>query len=176
MYQPSTLRDLDLSKWFLCWYGIYMGKAPYICGMVCVGGMVREKHSMWYGTLAVWYDGTVPLIYQTAKFPWWYGMFQYIKSVRVEYVVRISYVTTLFTNHWKLFENIRDLYGYPSVHGASFSNRKSYGPVPCGLKLSETLRCGSVRFSGIVNPTVRFGAVIKNRKSYGAVRYGFQIW
>ena len=43
---------------------------------------------------------------------------------------------------------------------------------------------GSVRFSDIVNSTVRFGAVFKNRKcycavrffrvSYGAVRCGFQ--
>ena len=78
----------------------------------------------------------------------------------------------------------RDLYGYPSEHGAIFSNRKSYGPVRCGFFKSEILRCGSVRFSGIVNPTVRFGfviiptvrfgAVFKNRKSYGAVRCGFR--
>ena len=33
-------------------------------------------------------------------------MFQYIRSVRVEYVVRISSVTTLYTDHWKVFENI----------------------------------------------------------------------
>ena len=49
---------------------------------------------------------------------------------------------------------------------------------------SEILRCGSVRFSGIANPAVRFdfviystvrlGAVFKNRKSYGAVRYGLR--
>ena len=52
------------------WYGI-------------VGGMVREKHSMWYRTLAVWYDGTVSWICYMAKFAW-YGMFQYIRSVRVE--------------------------------------------------------------------------------------------
>ena len=31
----------------------YMGKTP--CGMVCVDGMVRKKHSIWYGTFAVWY-------------------------------------------------------------------------------------------------------------------------
>ena len=46
------------------------------------------------------------------------------------------------------------------------------------------LRCGSVRFSDVVNPTVRFvyilfptvrlGAVFRNRKTYGAVRCGFQ--
>ena len=49
-----------------------------------VGGMVWKKHSMWYGTLAVWYDGTVSWVYCMAKFAWWFGMFQYIRSVRVE--------------------------------------------------------------------------------------------
>ena len=78
----------------------------------------------------------------------------------------------------------RVLYGYPSVHGAFFSNPKPYGPVGCAFKKAEILRCGSVRFSDFVNPTVRFGAVIyptvllgavlKIRKSYGAVRCGFQ--
>ena len=34
----------------------------------------------------------------------------------------------------------RDLYGYPSVHGAVFSNRKSDGPVRCGFRKSEILR------------------------------------
>ena len=63
----------------------------------------------------------------------------------------------------------RDLYGYPSVHGAVFSNRKSYGPVRCGFKKSEILRCGSVRFSGIVNPTVRFGFEIYPTVRFGAV-------
>ena len=66
----------------------------------------------------------------------------------------------------------RVLYGYPSVHGAVFFNRKSYGPVRCGFKKSEILRCGSVRFSYIVKPTVRCGAVFKGQKSYGAVRCG----
>ena len=37
-----------------------------------------------------------------------------------------------------------------------FLNRKSYGPVRCGFKKAELSRCGSVRFSDIVNPTVRF--------------------
>ena len=67
----------------------------------------------------------------------------------------------------------RVVYGYPSVHGAVFSNLKSYGPVRCGFEKSEILRCGSVRLSDIVNSTVRFGAVLKNWKSYGAVRCGF---
>ena len=42
-----------------------------------------------------------------AKFTWWYGMFQYIRPVRVEYVVRISSVTTLYIDHWKVLESIR---------------------------------------------------------------------
>ena len=54
----------------------------------------------------------------------------------------------------------RVLKGYPSVHGAVFRNRKAYGPVLCGFKKAEILRCGSVRFSDMVNPTVRFSAVI----------------
>ena len=74
--------------------------------MVCVDGMGREKHSIWYGTFAVWYHGTMSWMYYMAKFAWWYGMFQYIRSVRVEYVVRISSVTSLYIGHWKVFENI----------------------------------------------------------------------
>ena len=42
----------------LGWY-IY-GKIT-VCGMVCDDGMVRGKHSIWYGTFAVWYHGTVLL-------------------------------------------------------------------------------------------------------------------
>ena len=42
----------------------------------------------------------------------------------------------------------------------------------CCFKKSEFSRCGSVRFSGIVYPTVRFGAVLKNRESCCAVRCG----
>ena len=73
-----------------------------VCGMmVCVGAMVREKCSMWHGTLAVWHDGTVSWIYYMAKFAWWYGMFQFIRPNRVEYVVRISCVTTLYIDQWK---------------------------------------------------------------------------
>ena len=47
------------------------------------------------------------------------------------------------------------------------------------------LRCGSVRFSDVVNPAMRFGyilcfmvrygAVLKYRKTYGAVRFGFEM-
>ena len=92
----------------------------------------------------------------------------------------------------------RVLYGYPSVHGAVFRTRKSYGPVRCGFTKSEILRRGSVRFprirnlaawfgaviyptvwfgaifKQIGNPAVRLGAVLKNRKPYGAVRCDFQ--
>ena len=55
------------------------------------------------------------------------------------------------------------------MHGAVFSNRKSYCPVRCGFMKAEILRCGSVRFSDIVNPTVRFGAVICPTVRLGAV-------
>ena len=41
-----------------------------------------------------------------AKFAWGYGMFQYIRSVRVAYVVRISSVTSLYIGYWKVFENL----------------------------------------------------------------------
>ena len=41
-----------------------------------------------------------------AKFAWWYGMFQYIRSVRVEYVVRISSVTSSYIGRWKVLKNI----------------------------------------------------------------------
>ena len=52
-----------------------------------------------------------------------------------------------------------------------FFKSKILRPVRCGFKKTEILRCGSVRFSGIiVNPTVRFGFDI----SHGAVRCGFQ--
>ena len=62
----------------------------------------------------------------------------------------------------------RVIYGYPSVHSAGFSSRKSYGPVRCGFEKVDILRCGSARFTylanlsvrlvAVVNPTVRFGA------------------
>ena len=46
-------------------------------------------------------------MYHTAKFAWSYGIFQYIRSVRVESVVRISSLPTLYIDHWKVFENTR---------------------------------------------------------------------
>ena len=90
---------------YICWcYIWYMGRTPYIlCDMVCVDGMAREKYCLWYGTFAVWYHGTVSWMCYMAKFAWWYGMFQYIRSVRVEYVVRISSVTSLYIGNWKVF-------------------------------------------------------------------------
>ena len=42
-----------------------------------------------------------------AKYCWWYGRFQYIRPVRVEYVAQVSSVTTLFIDHWNVFQNIR---------------------------------------------------------------------
>ena len=86
--------------------GIVYGKNT-VCGMVCVDGMVREKHSIRYGMFAVWYHGTVLWVYYMAKFAWWYSVFQYIRPVRVEYVVRISSVTTLYIDYWKVFKDIR---------------------------------------------------------------------
>ena len=74
--------------------------------------------------------------------------------------------------------------GIPTVRfGAVLGNRESYGAVPCGFQILEILRCGSVRFSEIVNATVWFGAVFRSEPygavrlyfmSYGAVRCGFQ--
>ena len=40
----------------------------------------------------------------------------------------------------------------------------------CGFLKSKILRSGSVRFSEIRNPTVRFRAVIRYSKSYGPAR------
>ena len=34
------------------------------------------------GTFAVWYHGTMSWMYYIAKFAWWYGMFQYKRSVK----------------------------------------------------------------------------------------------
>ena len=80
------------------------GKNNVVCGMVC-WRYGTGKHSIWYGMLAVWDDGTVSRIYYFAKSACWSGMFQCIRSVRVEYVVRISFATTLHIHHWKVFEN-----------------------------------------------------------------------
>ena len=51
----------------------------------------------------------------------------------------------------------RGVHGYPSVHGAFFFNRRSYGPVRCGFKKVGIY--GAVRYCDI---------------SYGAVRCGFE--
>ena len=71
--------------WYMLvvWYN--MGKTPYVVWYV--GGMVREKHRIRYGMLAVWHDGTVSWMYSMAKFALWYDMVQYMRSVKVEYVV-----------------------------------------------------------------------------------------
>ena len=91
---------------YICWYGIREYGKTTECGMVCVDGMRGEKHSIWYVTFVVWYHGTMSWMYFMAKFAWWFGMFQYIRSVRVEYVVRIPSVTSLYIGHWKVFESI----------------------------------------------------------------------
>ena len=83
-----------------------------------------------------------------------------------------------FFSSWSLVVvYIRVVYGYPSVHGAVFWNRKSYGSVRCGFKNAEILRCGavlwyilrccSVRFWIVGNPTVQFGAVLENTVRFG---------
>ena len=97
---PSILYGTN-TEWDMGYVdGMVYGKNTLpVCGMVCVDCMVREKHSIWYGTFAVWYHGTVSWVYYVAKFAWWYGMFQYIKFVRVEYVVRVSSVTTSYIVH-----------------------------------------------------------------------------
>ena len=41
--------------------------------------------------------------------------------------------------------------------GAVFGYCKPYSAVRCGFENEKILRCGSVRFSKIVNGTVRFG-------------------
>ena len=70
-----TAWDIILNKhgmgiWdmLVAWYN--MGKNT-VCGMVYVDGMVREKHSIWYGTFVVWYHGTVSWMYSMAKLAWW---------------------------------------------------------------------------------------------------------
>ena len=88
------------------WYGIWEYGNTTVCGMVCVDGFGRVKNSIWYGMFAVWYHGTMSWMYYMGKFAWWYGMLQCTRSVRVEYVVRISSVTRLYIGHWKVFENI----------------------------------------------------------------------
>ena len=121
---------------------------------------------------------------------------KYINSVWVVtcppyWLVRVSFVVpkvAISTTHRN------PLYGYPSVHGAVFRSRESYGPVRCSFRKLEIIRCGSVRFSDIVThtvqcgagmyptvrfgagvyPMVRFGGVLKNMKSYGADRCGFE--
>ena len=78
-----------------------------------------------------------------------------------------------------------------------FLNGRSYGPVRCGFKKKRksygAVRCcfdivnPTVRFGAVIYPTVRLGAVLKNRnptvrvgavfrnqESYGAVRCGCQ--
>ena len=59
------------------------------------------------------------------------------------------------------------------AHGAMRFRWHSYGADRCGFRKSGTLRCVSVRFSDIGNPTVRFGAVFKYREPYCAVRLYF---
>ena len=61
---------------------------------------------MCYGMFVVWYEGTVSGMYSLTNFAWWYGILQYIRSVGVAYVVRMSSVTTLYIEQWKLFKTL----------------------------------------------------------------------
>ena len=72
----------------------YLKKTRYlVCDMVCSGYGIRNKHVC---DMVCWWciDGTVWWMTICLDITWWYGMFQSIKSVSVEYVARISSVTT----------------------------------------------------------------------------------
>ena len=88
------------------------------------------------------------------------------------------YYTVIYTySHSRYHGSRAKIAGFLTVFRpctVQFFYRKSYGSVRCGFKKAKILRCGSMRFSDVVNPTVRFGAVLKNRKSYGVIRCGFQ--
>ena len=50
----------------------------------------------------------------------------------------------------------------PTVRfGAVLSNRESYGEARCGFRILYILRCDSVLFSEIRNPTMRCGSLLK---------------
>ena len=53
---------------------------------------------MWYGVLVFFMVSWMRCMVECS---WLYGMLQSIRSVRVEYIVRTSYVTTLYIDHWK---------------------------------------------------------------------------
>ena len=113
VHDKMVLRGLVYTIWnehgmgyVICWwYGIWAYGKTTVCGMVCIYGVGRENHSIWYGAFAVWDNSTISWMYSMATFAWWYGMCQYIKSVTVEYVVRISSVTSLYIGRWKVFKN-----------------------------------------------------------------------
>ena len=75
-----------------------------VSGIACVDGMVRESTAysmvrLRYGTM-VRYRGCIVWL----NLPGGMVCFQYIRSVRVECVVRISSGTT-YIDHWSAFEN-----------------------------------------------------------------------
>ena len=108
---------------------------------------------MWYDVLVVCYDVTVWWMCYMAKFAWWYGMFQYIRSVRVEYVVRISSVTTFHANYWIIFETVR----HSDRHIYEYQNRDSI------LQTGTSARCSPDHDACLFGPT---------SKSSGEVRVG----
>ena len=62
---------------------------------------------------------------------------------------------------------------YSKSCSAVWCGDKSYGAVRCAFENKKILWCGSVRFSAMKNPTVRFGAVLKRAKILrcGSVRF-----
>ena len=135
----------------VCWYGMMVrfdtlyGKIK-VCYMVCWWYGIWEKQGMWYGVLVVWYDGTMWWMYYMAKLARWYGMFQYIRGVRVEYVVRISSVTTLYIDHWNVFKHIsRPDWQTDRQIGRQVRNYRNWDSVlNIGIALDE-IRSSAVR-------------------------------
>ena len=93
--------------WVRCgtvWHGVW---CDTVCDIVCWYGLCTIWKITVCGMLVVRYDGTLWWMYYLytrymLNIAWWCGMFQYIRSVRVEYVVRISSVTTSYIGHWNV--------------------------------------------------------------------------
>ena len=91
--------------------------------------------------------------------------------------VQYEYLVGLYSTNLQGSLSIR-----PFVRGAFFFFRKFYGPVRCSLNKLEILpvRFGAVlryivnptvRFGAVIFPTMRFGPVLKNR-NMGILRWG----
>ena len=85
------------------WYGtVWDGvRCGTVCDMMCWYGMMARfgGYTIWNnlgrrcGMLVVWYDVQCGGYTMWLPIAWWYGMFQHIRSVRVEYILWISSVT-----------------------------------------------------------------------------------